>query len=147
MQDKSSDEKTIDTQNKSSQIVIFDNKKLDLKITQNEEDSDDDLVPYDLSNDIKLTKTKQPAFLRECLDGLIYSEDPEKVELCLSAIEKLFMAFHKELEEVISDKKYLHIANLFNPNLHRSQLNLQEFCCTKQIIIILKTLTSFELKV
>ena len=51
--------------------VIIDNKNLNIKITMNEEDSDDDddLVPYDTSNDIPLSKTKQPAYLRDCLDG------------------------------------------------------------------------------
>ena len=50
--------------------IIIDNKNLDIKITMNEDDSDDDdLVPFDTSNDIPLSKTKQPAYLRDCLDG------------------------------------------------------------------------------
>ena len=50
--------------------IIIDNKNLDIKITMNEDDSDDDdLVQFDTSNDIPLSKTKQPAYLRDCLDG------------------------------------------------------------------------------
>ena len=49
--------------------VLFTSKNLKLKITQDEEDSDDDLIPYDTSNDVPLCTNKQPAYLRDCLDG------------------------------------------------------------------------------
>ena len=52
---------------KEKTLVKSDN--LNIKITLNEEDSDDDLVPYDTSNDLPLSRTKQPAYLRDCLDG------------------------------------------------------------------------------
>lgn len=55
--------------------TLFENDQLKIKITQTERDSDDDdeddLIAYDLSNDIPLAKTKQPAYLRDCLDGKI----------------------------------------------------------------------------
>lgn len=31
--------------------------------------SDDDLIPYDMSNDVKLTKVKQPKYIRDCMEG------------------------------------------------------------------------------
>jgi len=49
--------------------TLFDSKNLNLKITVDEEDSDDDLMPYDTSNDVPLSKLKQPAYLRDCLHG------------------------------------------------------------------------------
>ena len=49
--------------------IIFTNKSLNVKITQDDEDSDDDLIPYDTSNDLPLSTNKQPAYLRDCLDG------------------------------------------------------------------------------
>ena len=49
--------------------TLFDNKNLNLKITLDEDDSDDDLAPYDTSNDIPISKMKKPTFLRECLHG------------------------------------------------------------------------------
>ena len=59
------------TTNKPSvTTTLFENDKI--KITQTDKDSDDDeddLVAYDLSNDIPLTKTNKPAYLRDCLDG------------------------------------------------------------------------------
>ena len=34
--------------------------------------SDDDLVPYDMSNDTKFTKVKQPKYIRDCMEGKNY---------------------------------------------------------------------------
>lgn len=31
--------------------------------------SDDDLEPYDMSNDVKVTKVKRPKYLRDCMEG------------------------------------------------------------------------------
>ena len=31
--------------------------------------SDDDLEPYDLSNDVKVSKVKKPVYLRDCMKG------------------------------------------------------------------------------
>lgn len=56
----------------ASSSTLFENDHLKIKITQTERDSDDDeddLMPYDLSNDVPLANTKQPAYLRDCLDG------------------------------------------------------------------------------
>ena len=57
----------------TNEKTLFDNRNLNLKITLNENDSDDDedLIPYDTSNDLPLSKTKQPAYLRDCLDGIL----------------------------------------------------------------------------
>ena len=67
--------KTEQKKKPSEKSLFVDNKNL--KIIINEEDSDDDidddddddLIPYDTSNDKPLSKTKQPAYLRDCLDG------------------------------------------------------------------------------
>ena len=34
-------------------------------------DSDDDLEPYDMSDDVKVMKIKQPKYIRECMEGMI----------------------------------------------------------------------------
>lgn len=60
--------------------IIFENRKLNLNISQSRGvDSDDDFldteqeqinfVPFDTSNDIPLNKTSQPAYLRDCLES------------------------------------------------------------------------------
>ena len=53
---------------KEKEKILFTNKNI--KISQDEEDSDDDLIPYDTSNDLPLSTNKQPAYLRDCLDGI-----------------------------------------------------------------------------
>ncbi|XP_031784859.1 telomere length regulation protein TEL2 homolog isoform X1 [Nasonia vitripennis] len=47
---------------------------------EEELDSDDDLVPYDLSNDIKSSEKLKPLYLRDIRDNLVHTEskDPEK---------------------------------------------------------------------
>ena len=86
-------------ENGSFENVIVNNKIIDLKIVQNENDSDDDLIPYDLSNDI-VTGTKGPAYLKDCLDILVNSDDPEKIEASLKAVQPLCKSYHSELNEV-----------------------------------------------
>ena len=56
--------------------VLFTNKSINVRITQNDEDSDDDLLPYDTSNDVPLSTNKQPAYLRDCLDGKPHNKIP-----------------------------------------------------------------------
>lgn len=36
--------------------------------------SDDDLVPYDMSNDAKVTKVKQPKYIRDSMEGMAFYE-------------------------------------------------------------------------
>ena len=49
--------------------TIFTNEKLKITVNERDSDDDDEFTPYDTSNDVPLSKTKQPAYLRDCLDG------------------------------------------------------------------------------
>ncbi|NXG06523.1 TELO2 protein, partial [Sakesphorus luctuosus] len=51
-------------------------------------DSDDDLVPYDMSEDKEL-KTKAPVYIRDCIEVLTGSEDVDKWEATVRALEGL----------------------------------------------------------
>ncbi|XP_010146306.1 PREDICTED: telomere length regulation protein TEL2 homolog, partial [Eurypyga helias] len=51
-------------------------------------DSDDDLIPYDMSEDKEL-KTKAPVYIRDCIEVLTGSEDVDKWEATVKAIENL----------------------------------------------------------
>ncbi|KAM6299202.1 telomere length regulation protein TEL2 homolog [Aegotheles albertisi] len=51
-------------------------------------DSDDDLVPYDMSEDKEL-KTKAPVYIRDCIEVLTGSEDVDKWEATVKALESL----------------------------------------------------------
>lgn len=89
-------------QSKGKMITIIDSKDFEL-------DSDDDLEPYDLSNDIKLMKTPPPAYLRDLRDGLVETQDPEIFTIALQVCEQLIIkqladddsAIGKELLEIL----------------------------------------------
>ncbi|XP_074961952.1 telomere length regulation protein TEL2 homolog isoform X1 [Phalacrocorax aristotelis] len=51
-------------------------------------DSDDDLIPYDMSEDKEL-KTKAPVYIRDCIEVLTGSEDVDKWEATVQALESL----------------------------------------------------------
>ncbi|XP_009462049.1 PREDICTED: telomere length regulation protein TEL2 homolog [Nipponia nippon] len=51
-------------------------------------DSDDDLIPYDMSEDKEL-KTKAPVYIRDCIEVLTGSEDLDKWEATVKALESL----------------------------------------------------------
>ncbi|XP_065500552.1 telomere length regulation protein TEL2 homolog isoform X1 [Caloenas nicobarica] len=51
-------------------------------------DSDDDLIPYDMSEDKEL-KTKAPVYIRDCIEVLTGSEDVDKWEATVKALESL----------------------------------------------------------
>ncbi|KFP82085.1 Telomere length regulation protein TEL2, partial [Apaloderma vittatum] len=50
--------------------------------------SDDDLIPYDMSEDKEL-KTKAPVYIRDCIEVLTGSEDVDKWEATVKALESL----------------------------------------------------------
>ncbi|XP_021267803.1 telomere length regulation protein TEL2 homolog isoform X2 [Numida meleagris] len=52
-------------------------------------DSDDDLIPYDMSEDKELKKTKAPVYIRDCIEVLTGSEDLDKWEEAVKALESL----------------------------------------------------------
>jgi telomere length regulation protein len=55
-------------------------------------DSDDDLIPYDMSEDLKLSTKKRPKYLRDLRDGLLETEDHERFSESLEVCEALIMA-------------------------------------------------------
>jgi telomere length regulation protein len=107
-----------DNHDQTTEKVLFANKSLNLKITQSVQDSDDDddLIPYDTSNDVTLSSAKQPAYLRDCLDALIFSDDPEKIEASIKSVDKLCDSFHFELEEICVEllRVLLHKSNQYS---------------------------------
>ncbi|XP_008946924.1 PREDICTED: telomere length regulation protein TEL2 homolog, partial [Merops nubicus] len=56
--------------------------------SDDELDSDDDLIPYDMSEDKEL-KTKAPVYIRDCIEVLTGSEDVDKWEATVKALESL----------------------------------------------------------
>ncbi|NWR76134.1 TELO2 protein, partial [Centropus unirufus] len=58
------------------------------KEVETELDSDDDLIPYDMSEDKEL-KAKAPVYIRECIEVLTSSDDVDKWEATVKALETL----------------------------------------------------------
>ncbi|KAL0811597.1 hypothetical protein ABMA28_009971 [Loxostege sticticalis] len=72
-------------------------------------DSDDDLQPYDMSNDVSVTARKRPNYLRDLLEVVVEAKDVETFEASLEAAEELV---NKQLKT--EDKKLAEdLLNLF----------------------------------
>ncbi|XP_067162624.1 telomere length regulation protein TEL2 homolog [Apteryx mantelli] len=52
-------------------------------------DSDDDLIPYDMSEDKELKTTKAPVYIRDCIEVLTGSDDVDKWDATIKALENL----------------------------------------------------------
>uniref|UniRef100_A0A8C9SIY9 Telomere length regulation protein TEL2 homolog n=1 Tax=Scleropages formosus TaxID=113540 RepID=A0A8C9SIY9_SCLFO len=79
-------------------------------------DSDDELTPYDMSDDREMTKSAPPRYIRDCLEGLIFSEDPTRVELSLQAAEGLVRKNPSAAREVSVEltKVLLHLEDKYS---------------------------------
>uniref|UniRef100_A0A3Q4IFA8 Telomere length regulation protein TEL2 homolog n=1 Tax=Neolamprologus brichardi TaxID=32507 RepID=A0A3Q4IFA8_NEOBR len=80
--------------------------------------SDDELTPYDMSGDQEISKASPPRYLRDCLEILISSEDPVRVELALKAAESLVRknSFAAREISVQMSKVLLHMDDKYNIN-------------------------------
>lgn len=72
----------------SVKLDALDGKQEDL-------DSDDDLVPYDMSNDVPVNVRKQPKYLRDLIEMLVEAKDAEVFEAVVEVAEDLL---EKQLE-------------------------------------------------
>ncbi|XP_045849642.1 telomere length regulation protein TEL2 homolog isoform X3 [Meles meles] len=74
-------------------------------------DSDDELVPYDMSGDQELKSGKAPAYVRDCMEALTSSEDWERWEAALRAVEGLILRSPAAAREVSVElaKVLLHL--------------------------------------
>ncbi|KAI4879433.1 hypothetical protein NFI96_030913 [Prochilodus magdalenae] len=68
--------------------------------SDSELDSDDELTPYDMSADQVKQKVPPPRYVRDCLEALMTSDDPERVELSLEAAEGLLRKNVSAVREV-----------------------------------------------
>ncbi|CAH1274266.1 TELO2 [Branchiostoma lanceolatum] len=113
--------------------------------SDSELDSDDDLEPYDMPEDVKKSKVKQPVYIRDCLDGLISNEDADRMEACLSVCEQLVRRQLDNLEEVCVElvKILLHLQNNFAipefTRLRRSSMLATTVFCPLQVSQYLTT--------
>uniref|UniRef100_A0A665V636 Telomere length regulation protein TEL2 homolog n=1 Tax=Echeneis naucrates TaxID=173247 RepID=A0A665V636_ECHNA len=80
--------------------------------------SDDEFTPYDMSGDQEISQASPPRYLRDCLETLMTSEDPVRVELSLKAAEGLVRknVFTAKEISVQMTKVLLHIEDKYNIN-------------------------------
>ncbi|GFS56892.1 telomere length regulation protein TEL2 homolog [Nephila pilipes] len=98
-------------------------------------ESDDDLEPYDTSNDISQELTKHPFYLNDCLLGLIEQENQEWFEQCLRHAENLIESNADKVHEVAVEmaKVMLHLEDKYTfPDFvtmrHRILVSLTVHC-------------------
>uniref|UniRef100_A0A8C3YPQ3 Telomere length regulation protein TEL2 homolog n=1 Tax=Catagonus wagneri TaxID=51154 RepID=A0A8C3YPQ3_9CETA len=79
--------------------------------SDSELDSDDELVPCDMSGDTELKSSKAPAYVRDCVEALTASEDWERWEAALRALEGLIFRSPAATREVSVElaKVLLHL--------------------------------------
>nr|XP_033770489.1 telomere length regulation protein TEL2 homolog isoform X2 [Geotrypetes seraphini] len=84
--------------------------------SDSELDSDDDLVPYDMSEDQELKKAKAPVYIRDCIEVLTGSEDVEKLEATLGVLKSLILKNQAMTKEVSVElvKVLLHLEDKAN---------------------------------
>uniref|UniRef100_A0A8C9AN03 Telomere length regulation protein TEL2 homolog n=1 Tax=Prolemur simus TaxID=1328070 RepID=A0A8C9AN03_PROSS len=75
------------------------------------EAGDDEFVPYDMSGDRELKSGKAPAYVRDCMEALTTSEDAERWEAALRALEGLVCRSPEATREVSVElaKVLLHL--------------------------------------
>lgn len=87
------------------------------KNEHDDDDGDDDLLPYVLDEDGDTTsKCNSPKFLRDCIEGLMASEDPSKTDASLKSVEQLVCAELDDLEDVCVElvKVLLHLEDRYS---------------------------------
>ncbi|XP_005391619.1 PREDICTED: telomere length regulation protein TEL2 homolog isoform X1 [Chinchilla lanigera] len=74
-------------------------------------DSDDEFIPYDMSGDKELKSSKAPLYVRDCIEVLTSSEDMERWEAALRALEGLVCRSPEATREVSVElaKVLLHL--------------------------------------
>ena len=77
-------------------------------------------MPYDLrEEDDRDLKSEAPKYLRDCIEGLLASEDPSKMEASLKNVEKLVCAEMDDLEDVCEElvKVLLHLQDQYSTDM------------------------------
>ncbi|KAK7801904.1 hypothetical protein U0070_005891 [Myodes glareolus] len=79
--------------------------------SDSELDSDDEFIPYDMSGDKELKSSKEPLYIRDCVEALTTSEDVERWEGALTVLEGLVYRSPEATREVSVElaKVLLHL--------------------------------------
>lgn len=79
------------TQSKQEILKTIISNKIDLlqRPVTDKLDSDDDLEPYDMSNDVPVAARMKPRYLRDMINDIVEAKDAETFEACMSVSEDL----------------------------------------------------------
>ncbi|CAD5124316.1 unnamed protein product [Dimorphilus gyrociliatus] len=93
-------------------LKVEEEVETEANINSEDLDSDDDLPAYDQSNDLPKRSNKVPHYLRDCLDGLIQTQDVELTNTCLEYAVKLIQKNKSTVDEMGDEmaKVLLHIS-------------------------------------
>ncbi|XP_049989835.1 telomere length regulation protein TEL2 homolog, partial [Alexandromys fortis] len=75
--------------------------------SDSELDSDDEFIPYDMSGDKELKSSKEPLYIRDCVEALTTSEDVERWEGALMVLEGLVYRSPEATREVSNKRMWL----------------------------------------
>lgn len=81
---------------------VYDDKEYEydkMSLSNNE----DDLIPYDMSNDLPFIKTKKPIYLKDCLEGLMNNEEIDYNSTCLQCLPELIDKNRSQAKELNVD--------------------------------------------
>lgn len=81
-----------DDMNAGKCVYVTNEKQQIQHYSEDNLDSDDDLIPYDMSDDVKLITKKRPRYLRDLRDGLLETEDHERFTESLEVCESLILS-------------------------------------------------------
>ncbi|GCB71513.1 hypothetical protein scyTo_0001604 [Scyliorhinus torazame] len=83
---------------------------------ESELDSDDELIPYDLSIDTELQRSQAPVYVSDCVEVLRTSAHPEQIEITLKIVENLIRKNPTASREVSVQfaQVFLHLEDKFN---------------------------------
>lgn len=63
----------------------------------------EDFIPYDMSNDTPLLKIKKPIYLKDCLEGLLNTQDGDYHMTCLESLPELIDKNKPQASELVVD--------------------------------------------
>ena len=115
-----------------------DTSSIQKKVQEN--DDDDELLPYDLDEEDNTSSvSNSPKYLRDCIEGLLASEDPSKTEASLRNVENLVNAGLDDLEDVCVElvKVLLHLQDKYSTDtfceLRHNAMTSVTIRCSQQI--------------
>ncbi|KAL4706948.1 hypothetical protein ACJJTC_005217 [Scirpophaga incertulas] len=96
-------------------------------------DSDDELVPYDMSNDVPVAAKKRPNYLRDLHETLVEVKDIDTFEVCLEVAEELIVKQMKDENRKFTEDLLCLFVNL-DEKFHVDDFETKKFNICVEIV-------------